>query len=367
MTKNSVTAIAIAVCLFGVLLGAATFLIPVAEHPYITQLGIHLFIAIPLAFTVFQLEAVWLFAAGLRHFKTALRIPYIRLCIALLLLAIAQIQLPVVGLLNVTWYINGFINIPYVLATILFFTSTRSFAQLLEIKGFWTSYIPFWLAVVVSVATVLVPQHATQAQPTVFAAHMALGTTTLEVALSAIAACHIYRIKQAMSVIYNQAMGWLFGAILSYGLAQFQYMIMQGVGYDNPFNTSGLSNILFFVSALIFVRAGYAFWELDAESAALKNVSLLDVVTYTANLATNPRVINPTLDRVRTVSLHVQPGAPLSEADQVELAGVYLELEDYLTQKEPLRSFTREGLRKQVARMFPHDPDVNATFWARLA
>lgn len=74
----------------------------------------------------------------------------------------------------------------------------------------------------------------------------------------------------------------------------------------------------------------------------------LDLVTYTAGLASNPDDINPLLDKVRMVSARLKPGQAPSSTDEKELLVVYLQLENYLTTREPLRSFTKEELRKHL-------------------
>ena len=76
MTKNNVTITTVVVAILAVLLGAATFFIKVPAVDFVSPLGVHLFIAIPLAYTIFHFEAVWLLILGLQHFKTTLRRSY---------------------------------------------------------------------------------------------------------------------------------------------------------------------------------------------------------------------------------------------------------------------------------------------------
>ncbi|HKU18848.1 MAG TPA: hypothetical protein VJP80_06270 [Candidatus Saccharimonadales bacterium] len=76
--------------------------------------------------------------------------------------------------------------------------------------------------------------------------------------------------------------------------------------------------------------------------------SALELVTRTASLVSNPREVDPLLDNVREVTSRLKPGEHLSPADESKLFGVYLSLEQYLTIKEPLRSFTKDALRARI-------------------
>jgi len=75
--------------------------------------------------------------------------------------------------------------------------------------------------------------------------------------------------------------------------------------------------------------------------------SLLDVVNYTASLASNPKAIDTILDTVRLITSELQRDEPLSAHQQEELIKVYLNLERYLTSKEPLRAFRADELRRK--------------------
>lgn len=85
------------------------------------------------------------------------------------------------------------------------------------------------------------------------------------------------------------------------------------------------------------------------DTATTQIEGVLDLVTYTAGLASNPADINSLLDTVREITARLGPGQAPTAEDEKQLLGVYLELENYLTTKEPLRSFTRDELRKRIA------------------
>lgn len=80
----------------------------------------------------------------------------------------------------------------------------------------------------------------------------------------------------------------------------------------------------------------------------------LDLVTYTASLASNPMDIDSLLDRVRKISATHSPEKGLSPTDETELFKVYLNLETYLTTSDPIRTFTKQELRSRL------DPELTA-------
>lgn len=87
----------------------------------------------------------------------------------------------------------------------------------------------------------------------------------------------------------------------------------------------------------------------SSSGSSLANAkSIVDVITDMASLASNPKDIDPLLDDVRHITARLQPGEVLSAPDQAALLKVYVQLEDYLTTREPIRTFTREDLRKRL-------------------
>src|SRR4051812_3097774 len=65
-------------------------------------------------YLVLQAEAAWLFLAGLKSFKTNLRISYFILCVAIFLFAMAQLQLPLISIPGWEWWAtSGLVTIPY--------------------------------------------------------------------------------------------------------------------------------------------------------------------------------------------------------------------------------------------------------------
>jgi hypothetical protein len=74
----------------------------------------------------------------------------------------------------------------------------------------------------------------------------------------------------------------------------------------------------------------------------------LEVVMTAATLVSSPKEIDPVLDKVRGITVRVKPGEARKPEDTSVLWGVYLKVEEYLTVKEPLRSFTKDELRGRL-------------------
>jgi hypothetical protein len=88
----------------------------------------------------------------------------------------------------------------------------------------------------------------------------------------------------------------------------------------------------------------------DSQHVTLTSAkTVLDLVTSTAALASDSAQIDPMLDGVRAITAQIAPGQTLAAGDEAKLMRAYLQLEQYLITKEPLRSFTKEELRARIA------------------
>jgi flagellar biosynthesis component FlhA len=91
------------------------------------------------------------------------------------------------------------------------------------------------------------------------------------------------------------------------------------------------------------------FFGSDQQTSITGAKTVLDLVTSTAALASNPAQIDPILDSVRSITSQVVPGQVLSDGDEAKIIEVYLRLEQYLITQEPIRNFTKEELRARLA------------------
>lgn len=79
--------------------------------------------------------------------------------------------------------------------------------------------------------------------------------------------------------------------------------------------------------------------------------NLLDEVMYLASLVSQPRAVDPILDVVRGLTARLKPGEPPPPQDVETLGRVRAQLQAYLIEQEPLRTYTGPTLE---AKMFEH-------------
>lgn len=101
----------------------------------------------------------------------------------------------------------------------------------------------------------------------------------------------------------------------------------------------------------------------EYESRARYNSSL-DIVMYTAFLASDPRAIDLTMDSVRIITARMDSAKRnLSQQDVKQLERVYFDLENYLTNNEPLRAYTKDTIREKIAKKFQIGTDGIEAYW----
>jgi len=76
--------------------------------------------------------------------------------------------------------------------------------------------------------------------------------------------------------------------------------------------------------------------------------TVLELTNYAASLASNLTDVDPFLDEVRRITAKGAPSESLTNSDTQALLTVYLRIEEYLMTKEPVRSFSKEGLRSRI-------------------
>lgn len=363
-------ALTIALYFFSLLAGLAMWLVPYqfdsgsANNPLNSATGFSIALSVSVAATLMHVLAVGLFVAGLRNFKTELKRPYVILCAGILSLAVAQLQLPFVLIFDAYWWFtSGLIFILHVAPNILLFIGMRSFANLMGITGRWTQ-LRFVLPAALGLAALMafVPVPLSYALPSALAAHGYLGLTVWQLCMDSICVYIAWGIKQTMGGAYASAMKWLVVSVAAYATMNAQFLLLPYIGYDTTwYGRNGAYQVAFVVLGTSFVIAGYKFCTIAARSKVIPNPSPLDVVTYTASLATNWRDIDSIIDGVRAVTSKLAPEQALSPEQEQALGNVYLQLEDYLVNKEPLRKLTQAELRKMVNLRFPHEQ--NSPFW----
>lgn len=357
----------ITLCVAALFLGFAVWLLPfsIPTDPALAGTDVGLGLAISAMYTLLNIITVGLFFAGLRNFKTTLRRPYIILCIGLVTIALAQVQIPLAIVLDAAWWItSGALLFLYIVPNVLIYSGIRLFARLVGVKGRWTLYrFAMPLVLVPVVVSFVVPISVPSITQDPLAAHFFVALPLWQMGVNVVCAYLVWRVKQTMGGVYASAMHWLFVSMVAYMAISAHFVVILYLGYSATWYGQNGIMAVFVVLGLLFVVAGYKFAQIGVRHAVQEDASSLDVVTYTASLATNKDDIDPILDKVRSLTAKMTPGQPLTPDDEKTLGTVYLELEDYLVEREPLRKFTRENVRQQVIDRFRSSEPRNSSFW----
>ena len=80
--------------------------------------------------------------------------------------------------------------------------------------------------------------------------------------------------------------------------------------------------------------------------------SLLDVILYLASLVSDPKVIDPLLDKVREVTARMRPNVPLEQPARQQLEYVREQITDHLLHRDLLRKFEPDELQQKLIERF---------------
>ncbi|HEX3081940.1 MAG TPA: hypothetical protein VHQ86_01680 [Candidatus Saccharimonadia bacterium] len=304
---------------------------------------------------VCQLGAAWYFATNLSGFKRDLRVAYILIAVGSLFLGLAQLQLPLLTVIDAwaSWYARGgLVLIPYLITALAMYLGMRKFAQTLGLKLIWAKP---WLVVALSAAAIVgcailfwpyVANFIDHAYDALIGWNEAMGLATVMIT---------YRLRANLGPAYRPAMTWLlvsFTITMVAGLQQLWLLHFTPGAWS--YRNHGWSYWLLVAASMAFLRTGLVFRELTRGFSATANP--LDVVVYTAGLVSRPRDIEPILNRLRVVTAGMA-GKDATEhaltAEQTsKLLQIYIDLEEYLVTKEPLRKLTRDRLRLSLPDSF---------------
>lgn len=308
-----------------------------------------------------------LFLANLDVYKAKLRRAYIILAIGVTLAGIGTLQNTIMTLLN--WWDtpygqSGLTMLPFLLSGFTLYVAIRAFARLVNVNYILTK---FFIVIPVVIGIVLLSTFL----PHVQADNMTETTYDILIAITmwsgmfmVLAGLVNLKTQQFVGRHYSHAMKWLTRALFTSGIVLLYvgFYTLIDSGFDVVIYTfNGFTTV---ISGLVWMRAGYAFALTKSsqedvplfkalfgvEVADTKGYdSAIDMVTSTAGLVSNAREIDPTLDKVRTVTSKIAPGERLSPEDTSKLIEAYLQIEHYLTTKEVIRTFTTEELRARLS------------------
>jgi hypothetical protein len=145
--------------------------------------------------------------------------------------------------------------------------------------------------------------------------------------------------------------------------------VLDTTGYENWYFASRAYELPTLIADMAILFAAYSFNTVGLLAVRPRAAaSSLDIVLYAATMVSNPEPIDPALDEVRLITSRAasDTAVRLSAEDQKKLCRVYLQIEEYLTTKEPLRSFNKADLRSSVAEHFGLSSTSTDTFWPQL-
>lgn len=352
------------------ILAAASLWLPVAPDWQHGWLLFHLRIIIALCIPALHVIAALFFLLGLQGFQQSLRRAYALVAISIVLFGLCLLASPMVTLFDLwdSWMMTyGVVNIPFFIPVLVLSFALAVFFESLNIASLWRKLWFNGLVALGFLAVVVISPHKESALP-----ELTYDIGNAMFALSSVGlfiiGVKLLIIRKHLTETYARVLMWLAVGVLAESAVVSSSIIVKAIGLD-PRSLASLQDIML-LAALPFMRAGYLFYQLTADTRKMEeprlNASAVEVVMYVSALASNVREVDPILDELRKVTSRMQNGTPLSEADQRQLGQVYLQLEDYLEHKERHRSFTKQQLRQLVYRRFNVATSPDKIFWEQL-
>ncbi len=294
---------------------------------------------------ILMLGAIWYFLASLRTFKPGLRLAYILLSIGIFLLPIPTVLLvlalsfPQVFISQIE-LIRYIIIISFILAATMMYAGTVLFARLLTVKRLvMKSVILFVLAIVAALISVKFLKGAT-----VSVAKLGLQSLAASTVIALGAALFAIRIKRTLGAIYTSAMNWLIAAFI---VLTFDYAtnVILSLWPEKFISYLDYSDWPLVLMGTAFLAAGYLFWRSGRMARVSDTATYLDSVIHVAQMVSDPKTIDPTLDRMRVITAKRRGNDELTASEKKELTEVYLKIEEHLISHDPLRKISKSDLR----------------------
>jgi hypothetical protein len=163
-------------------------------------------------------------------------------------------------------------------------------------------------------------------------------------------------IRRVIGPVYKSAMTWTAVALGALAVATLQELVAKIYFLDTDYVLMQYSLLWFLLVGVLFLRAGVAFKETGRETVHLPaDASHVDVVIGAAQLVSKFSDIDESLDDVRMITARQGQSTELAPADKDKLFDLYLYIENYLSTKEALHKFTKEGLRSGLPETFTQE------------
>jgi len=342
-----------------------------------TTFAVKLFMIQAVSTTLLLTTAAIVFLLARKGFRKHLRIAYVFFCLALLWTVFGLVQAIVLAVFNAgetryALYVGT--DWPFYLMTIFAYFGIRTLARQAqaESKILLQPWFPFVAATIISLLVLLLPTTRTDhSKGVVYIAAFDLAFCGVVLTCATVLT---YRTMRQLSVLYKSALRW---QTAYYGTTSFVFILNtfaslyvstsswywnEGVG----FSIYAFSSALAVVAAFAFTRIAYA-EQVAAQSDHKSAGNSIGIVTWAAQFASNPVAIDPILDDLRqlTAAESATHEQRLTDEQQQRTARIYLAIEDYLINKEPVRKFKPDELRETLEIRFKHSVP-EATFWQEI-
>ncbi|HSX42761.1 MAG TPA: hypothetical protein VLF59_01610 [Candidatus Saccharimonadales bacterium] len=344
----------------GVLVGIVTFFLPISFHAT-RPLAVHWRAVASTTPIFFLVGAAIIFLGGLKSFKAA-RAAYRLLAVGMLAFGILLAQASIWGLFNLwdsAWATSGAGIAPLALTAVFIYLAARKFAVLLQIAHpltRWRIVIPLTAAfgIVIGIfAHYFVRYH-------IDGADIYIGTVAWGASYMSCAAFLMHKVSRSIGLSYRRPMSWLTVSLGAFSISAWHEAIST-LWFNNgsTYTDYGFYLIPWTVSGLITLYASYQF-RLITMVARSDEIPLthatdrdyIDSIITVAGLVSQPEAIEPILDDLRLITATRQSDRSLTSIEKRTLLTVYSRLEAYLTEKDPLRTVTRDELLSRVTPPF---------------
>ena len=309
--------------------------------------------AFSVATFVAEVGAAWFLSTSLRAFKQKLKVAYYLLVAGILTYAL--FLLPSIALIfgiGISLSVQPLLTLtPYVFGALIIFIGIRLFATQLAIKTIWSR---LWFVAIISLLIAIAVGVLSKSPfPEIPDAKYGfiMGLVGWSAGFNVAATIVTAKIRGNLGGDYKKAVLWLMLALGALSLASIHELLIKSNGFvfAHMPNYFAYTFWPYLLTAIFFLKAGIAFKAISKKLGALpENAGYLDVITYVAQLASDPKAIDPTLDKVRSLTARGAADGTLSSAHKAALVAVYKQLETYLSTKEPLLHITKEELRARL-------------------
>lgn len=298
---------------------------------------------------ILMLGAIWYFLTSLRTFKPGLRSAYVLLSIGIFLLPIPTALIVLVlsfpdVLLSHVEVIRYIIIASFIAAAVMMYLGIVFFARLLSVKQllikssilFAVAVLGAWISVrFLDGVTVSVAKYGFQS--------LAASTViTFGATLFAI------RIRNTLGAIYTPAINWLIAAFIVVTLDYATSLILS-IWPEKFINYLDYSDWPLILIGVTFLVSGYLFWRSGHTAKISDTATYVDSVIHVVRMVSNPKIIDPTLDKMRVITSKKKDDEDLTSSEKRELIEVYLKIENHLIHDDPLRKISRDDLRSALS------------------